>query len=51
MNSEVKVLLGTEGAMAVLHDEIKGDLFVLGAAYDDRDTQKGSKRSAFPWIN
>jgi PAS domain S-box-containing protein len=40
VNSEVKVLLGTEGAMAVLHDEIKGDLFVLGAAYDDRDTQK-----------
>jgi len=40
VNSEVKALLGTEGAMAVLHDEIKGDLFVLGAAYDDRDAQK-----------
>jgi PAS domain S-box-containing protein len=40
VNSEVKALLGTEGAMAVLHDEIKGDLFVLGAAYDDRDTQR-----------
>jgi PAS domain S-box-containing protein len=40
VNSEVKGLLGTEGAMAVLHDEIKGDLFVLGAAYDDRDAQK-----------
>ncbi|MGE5842536.1 MAG: GAF domain-containing protein, partial [Deltaproteobacteria bacterium] len=40
VNSEVKALLGTEGAMAVLHDEIKGDLFVLGAAYDDRDTQE-----------
>ncbi|RPJ18241.1 MAG: GAF domain-containing sensor histidine kinase, partial [Desulfobacteraceae bacterium] len=40
VNREVKGLLGTEGAMAVLHDEIKGDLFVLGAAYDDRDTQK-----------
>src|SRR4030042_21469 len=40
VNSEVKALLGTEGAMAVLHDELKGDLFVLGAAYDDRDTQK-----------
>jgi len=40
VNSEVKALLGTEGAMAVLHDEIRGDLFVLGAAYDDRDAQK-----------
>jgi len=40
VNSEVKALLGTEGAMAVLHDEIKGDLFVVGAAYDDRDAQK-----------
>jgi PAS domain S-box-containing protein len=40
VNSEVKALLGTEGAMAVLHDEIKGDLFILGAAYDDRDTQE-----------
>ncbi|MCU0594026.1 MAG: PAS domain S-box protein [Desulfobacterota bacterium] len=40
VNSEVKGLLGTEGAMAVLHDEIKGDLFVLGAAYDDRDAQR-----------
>jgi PAS domain S-box-containing protein len=40
VNSEVKALLGTEGAMAVLHDEIKGDLFVLGAAYDDRTAQK-----------
>jgi PAS domain S-box-containing protein len=40
VNSEVKALLGTEGAMAVLHDEIKGDLFILGAAYDDQDTQK-----------
>ena len=40
VNSEVKSLLGTEGAMAVLHDEIKGDLFILGAAYDDRETQE-----------
>jgi len=40
VNSEVKSLLGTEGAMAVLHDEFKGDLFILGAAYDDRDTQE-----------
>jgi PAS domain S-box-containing protein len=40
VNTEVKQLLRTEGAIAVLHDEIKGDLFVLGAAYDDMATQK-----------
>ncbi len=40
INSEVKQLLGTEGAIVVLHDEIKGDLFMLGAAYDDMATEK-----------
>jgi PAS domain S-box-containing protein len=40
INTEVKQLLGTEGAIAVLHDEIKGDLFVLGAAYDDMAIEK-----------
>jgi len=48
VNSEVKALLGTEGAMAVLHDEIKGDLFILGAAYDDRDTQERIEEVRFP---
>ena len=47
VNSEVKALLGTEGAIAVLHDEIKGDLFLLGAAYDDRDTQKRIEETRF----
>jgi PAS domain S-box-containing protein len=40
INSEVKSLLGTEGSITVLHDEIKGDLFILGAAYDDMDAEK-----------
>lgn len=40
VNSEVKQLLRSEGAIAVLHDEVKGDLFVLGAAYDDMATEK-----------
>jgi PAS domain S-box-containing protein len=48
VNSEVKALLGTEGAMAVLHDEIRGDLFILGAAYDDRDTQQRIEEVRFP---
>jgi PAS domain S-box-containing protein len=40
VNSEVKRLVSSEGAIAVLHDEIKGDLFVLGAAYDDMATEE-----------
>lgn len=40
VNTEVKRLLNTEGAIAVLHDEIRGDLFMLGAAYDDMATEK-----------
>jgi PAS domain S-box-containing protein len=40
INNEVKSLLGTEGSITVLQDEIKNDLFILGAAYDDMDTEK-----------
>ncbi|MFH1125081.1 MAG: PAS domain S-box protein, partial [Pseudomonadota bacterium] len=40
INSEVKSLLSAEGAIVVLLDEIKEELFILGAAYDDMDTQK-----------
>jgi PAS domain S-box-containing protein len=47
INQEAKRLLGTEGAMAVLHDEIRGDLFILGAAYDDTDTQTRIKEARF----
>jgi PAS domain S-box-containing protein len=47
INHEVKRLLGTEGAIAVLHDEIRGDLFVLGAAYDDTDTERRIEESRF----
>jgi PAS domain S-box-containing protein len=47
INHEVKRLLGTEGAIAVLHDEIRGDLFVLGAAYDDTDTERRIEEARF----
>jgi PAS domain S-box-containing protein len=47
INSEVKSLLGTEGSITVLHDEIKGDLFILGAAYDDMDTEKRAREIRF----
>jgi len=47
INSEVKSLLGTEGSITVLHDEIKNDLFILGAAYDDMDTEKRANEIRF----
>jgi len=47
INSEVKSLLGTEGSLTVLHDEIKNDLFILGAAYDDMDTEKRAREIRF----
>ncbi|MBN2033907.1 MAG: PAS domain S-box protein, partial [Deltaproteobacteria bacterium] len=47
INTEVKRLLGAEGAIAVLHDEIRGDLFVLGAAYDDTDTEERIEEARF----
>jgi PAS domain S-box-containing protein len=40
INTQVRSLVGSEGAIAVLHDEIRGDLFVLGAAYDDMAIEK-----------
>ena len=40
INGEVKSLMGTEGALAILNDDTKGDLFILGAAYDDMDREK-----------
>lgn len=39
ISSEVKQLLDTEGALVLLYDEIKEDIFFLGASYDDSDTE------------
>ena len=47
INTEVKDLLGTEGSIVVLLDELKGELFILGAAYDDTDTQNRIKEIRF----
>jgi transcriptional regulator with GAF, ATPase, and Fis domain len=47
INTEVKDLLGTEGAIVVLLDEHKEELFVLGAAYDDTRTQERIKEFRF----
>jgi len=48
VNNEVKRLLATEGAIVVLYDEIKGDLFMLGAAYDDMATERRVQEVRFP---
>ena len=47
VSSEVKNLLNTEGAAVILPDQDREELFILGAAYDDADTQKRSREVRF----
>jgi PAS domain S-box-containing protein len=47
VNNEVKRLLDTEGAIVILLDEIKRELFILGAAYDDMNAQRRAKEIRF----
>jgi PAS domain S-box-containing protein len=47
INSEVKRLLNTEGAVVVLRDEERDEIFILGASYDDAATQKRIKEIRF----
>lgn len=47
IDSEIKSLLNTEGSLAILLDEEKNELFVLGAAYDNRATQKRVREVRF----
>lgn len=44
---EVKNLLKTEGAVVLLYDEIKNDLFFLGASYDDSSTEERAREIRF----
>jgi len=48
ISSEAKRLLDTEGALVILKDEESEELFFLGAAYDDRATQRRVKEIRFP---
>ncbi len=48
ISKEVKGLLNTEGALVLLYDEITDELFFMGAAYDNHDTQKRAKTFRFP---
>ena len=47
ISTEVKDLLKTEGAVVLLYDEIKEELFFLGAAYDDRSTVERAREIRF----
>jgi len=47
IDTEIKSLLNTEGSLVVMLDEEKNELFVLGAAYDNRATQKRVREVRF----
>ncbi len=47
-SQEVKTLLGTEGALVILLDEMRQELFFQGVAFDDSATQSRVRESRFP---
>jgi PAS domain S-box-containing protein len=47
VDSEVKRLLEAEGSVVILLDEIRHELFILGAAYDDMDRERRAKEIRF----
>ncbi|MGD8986270.1 MAG: PAS domain S-box protein [Desulfobacteraceae bacterium] len=48
ISSEIKRLLNTEGALVILLDEERNELFFKGAAYDDITTEERAKEIRFP---
>jgi len=48
ISDEIKALLGSEGALVILLDKEKEELFFLGVAYDDEATEKRMKEIRFP---
>ncbi|MBW1888381.1 MAG: PAS domain S-box protein [Deltaproteobacteria bacterium] len=48
ISDEIKALLSSEGALVILLDEEKEELFFLGVAYDDEATEKRVKEIRFP---
>ncbi len=47
ISREVKEMLNTEGALVLIYDEIKDEVFFLGASYDDSDREKRVKEVRF----
>ncbi len=48
ITNEVKQLLNVEGALVILHDQEKKELFFQGASYDDKSKEKKIKNIRFP---
>jgi PAS domain S-box-containing protein len=48
VSGEIKRVLEVEGALVILLDEVKKEFYFLGAAYDDRDTQRRAKEVRYP---
>jgi signal transduction histidine kinase len=48
ISSEIKRILEVDGALVILLDEEKRELFFMGAAYDDKDTQMRAKEIRYP---
>lgn len=51
ISSEVRILVNVQGAIVVLRDEEKNELFFLGVAYDDSDLQRKAKEIRYPADN
>jgi PAS domain S-box-containing protein len=48
ISSEIKQLLNVEGAVVLLLDEEKKEIYFLGAAYDDQGAQRLAKEVRYP---
>jgi PAS domain S-box-containing protein len=48
ISKEIKRVLNVDGALVILLDKERQELFFMGAAYDDRDTQKRAKEVRYP---
>jgi PAS domain S-box-containing protein len=48
ISNEIKLLLGSQGALVVLLDEEKNELFFIGVAHDDITTEKVAKQIRYP---
>ena len=48
VSGEIKKLLNVDGSLVIFLDEEKQELFFMGAAYDDRDTQRRAKEVRYP---
>jgi len=48
ISDEIKQVLNVQGAIVILLDEERNELFFLGAAYDDEATEKRAKEIRYP---